>query len=477
MEIIYISTALIIAAAAGILSRNRRVIEVFSISASALVFLESFIVALKVSVVGTYSPFVYLSVDSLGAIIILLITCIGLAATVYSVAYLRQETNKGIIGLTRVRQYFVLLNIFILAMILAIVANSPILAWIFIEATTLSTAFLISFYDKPSNIEGAWKYLVINSVGLLLGFFGTLLYFTAQGEGGFITWQTLLENSGQLDPAIAKIAFVFVFIGYGTKVGLAPMHTWKPDAYSKAPNPIGALLSGALLPVAFLTVMRFKNVTDNVVGLQFSQHLLIIFGALSIGVAALIVLNIKNYKRLLAYSSIENAGIMALGFGFGGLGVFAATLHMIYHSIVKGVLFFSAGNILLKYNSAKIRNVKGALQVIPITSILFIIGFLIVTGIPPFGMFLTKLQIISTGFQVYPIVSAIVLLFMALVFVGFLKHITAMFFGKKPDGIEGGESSVWLIVPQIALLIIIIILSFYIPSFLLSLINNVVLHY
>ena len=480
MEILFIITTLIIVALLNVLIKRRSVIELFSIIASSVVLVESIVVALKVSVSGVYSPFIFFSVDSLGAIVMLIIACIGFATTIYSIRYLQQETAKGIIGFTRVGQYFVLLNIFLAAMFLAVTASNPVFAWISIEATTLSTAFLISFYNKPSAIEAAWKYLIINSIGLLLGFFGTLLYFTSMsslGENGFVSWQSLMANAAHLDPLIAKIAFIFVLIGYGTKVGLAPMHTWKPDAYSKAPNPIGALLSGALLPVAFIVILKFKNVTDAAIGPQFSQNLLIIFGILSIAVAALIMFNVRNYKRLLAYSSIENAGVMALGFGFGGLGISAAILHLIYHSLVKGIMFFSSGNLLLKYNSAKIKNIKGALGIVPFTSILFIAGFLIVTGVPPFGIFLTKMQILSVGIQVNPIITIIALFFMTLIFIGFLKHIISMFFSQKPEDIEVGEGNIWLIIPPLILLVTIIILSFYIPPFLSILINDTVSHY
>ena len=480
MEILFIITTLIIVALLNVLIKRRSVIELFSIIASSVALFESIVVALKVSVSGVYSPFVFFSVDSLGAIVMLIIACIGFATTIYSIRYLQQETAKGIIGFTRVGQYFVLLNIFLAAMFLAVTASNPVFAWISIEATTLSTAFLISFYNKPSAIEAAWKYLIINSIGLLLGFLGTLLYFTSMsslGENGFVSWQSLMANAAHLDPLIAKIAFIFVLIGYGTKVGLAPMHTWKPDAYSKAPNPIGALLSGALLPVAFIVILKFKNVTDAAIGPQFSQNLLIIFGILSIAVAALIMFNVRNYKRLLAYSSIENAGVMALGFGFGGLGISATILHLIYHSLVKGIMFFSSGNLLLKYNSAKIKNIKGALGIVPFTSILFIAGFLIVTGVPPFGIFLTKMQILSVGIQVNPIITIIALFFMTLIFIGFLKHIISMFFSQKPEDIEVGEGNIWLIIPPLILLVTIIILSFYIPPFLSRLINDVVSHY
>jgi len=410
----------------------------------------------------------------------LIIGLICLATTIYSVEYLRQETSKNIIGFTRVKQYFILLNLFLMSMFLAASANNPIFAWIFIEATTLSTAFLISFYNKPSSLEAAWKYLIINSIGLLLGFLGTLLYFTTTtnlGGNDFVSWQFLQDNAHNFDPMVAKIAFIFVLIGYGTKVGLVPMHTWKPDAYSKAPAPIGALLSGALLPVAFAVILKLKVITDIAVGPLFSHNLLIFFGVLSIAVAALIMFNAKNYKRLLAYSSIENAGVMAFGFGLGGLGVFAATLHMIYHSFVKVVLFLSSGNLLLRYNSDKIKNVKGALSVVPVTSVLFISGFLIVTGTPPFGIFLTKMQILSVGINTHPVASIIALFFMAIVFIGFFKHVTSMFFEEKQVDIEISDKHIWLIIPPLIFLVLVFGLSFYIPPFLYTLISDVAVKY
>jgi hydrogenase-4 component F len=479
MELIIIMASFLLAALIGLLTKRRNLIEFISVGASVITLVASVIIALKVASLGTYNLLSFFSVDSLGAIIILIIAFIGLATTVYSIPFLRQEVAKNIIGFRRVKQCFVLLNIFLLAMYLAVVAESPVFAWIAIEATTLSTAFLISFYNKPSAIEGAWKYLILNSLGLLLGFFGTLLYFTSinLNSGDFVSWQSLMANISHFDPMVAKIAFIFVIIGYGTKVGLVPMHTWKPDAYSKAPAPLGALLSGALFPVAIMMILKFKIITDATVGVLFSQQLLIIFGVLSVAVAAMIMYNSKNYKRLLAYSSIENAGVVILGFGFGGFGIYAAMLHLIYHSCVKAILFFSSGNLLLKYNSAKIKNIKNALGVLPITSILFISGFLIVTGTPPFGIFLTKMYILSSGFKNYPIVAIITLFFMAIIFISFLKHVSSMMYGETPADVEVGEGNKWLLIPPAIFLILVVVLSFYIPPFLHTLINDVALHY
>jgi len=475
MEITVIFAAILIAAVLCLFGKRRVVIETISVSASLLAFAASVLIALQVASEGTYLLAPVFSVDALGAILMLIIALVGLAATVYSVIYLREETAKGIVGFSRVRQYFVLLNLFLGAMFMAVSSSNPIITWISVEATTLSTAFIISFYNKPSAMEAAWKYLIINSIGLLLGFFGTLLYFTpfcAGHSGGLLTWSNLLASAGQLNPLMVKIAFVFILVGYGTKVGLVPMHTWLPDAHSKAPAPISALLSGVLLNVALLVVLRFKVITDAVVVQSFSQHLLILFGFLSIVVASLINFTQKNYKRLLAYHSIENMGIAALGFGFGGLGVLMGILHVIYHAIVKSALFLSSGTILLRYGSSKIAKVRGALLALPITAVLFLTGFFIITGTPPFGMFFTKILILAQGIKTYPWVSITALFFAALLFVAFFEHATAMVLGNKPDEIESGEKNIWLVIPPLALIIVVVTLSFYLPPFLEVLINR-----
>src|SRR4029079_15281175 len=233
----------------------------------------------KVAASGAYSPYRLVTIDALGALTILIITCVGLAVLAYSAAYLKQEQAKQIIGLTRIRQYFVLLGLFMAAMVLTVVSSSPIFTWICLEATTLSTAFLISYYNKPSSMEAAWKYLIINSIGLLLALFGTLLYFTVShpmAGGAFVSWHDLTLHADHLNPEIIKLAFVFVLIGYGTKMGLVPMHTWLPDAHSKAPAPISALLSGVLLNVALVVVLRFTGITRAVVGQDFCHHLFIV---------------------------------------------------------------------------------------------------------------------------------------------------------------------------------------------------------
>lgn len=480
MELIILLASLLIAAMACLITRHRLVIEWVSVIASLVALSGALVIAHRVGSAGPFSPYLLFSVDALGAIMMLIISVVGVATMTYSVRYLREETRKKIVVFKQVKLYYILLNLFLSAMLFAVVANNPIFTWISIEATTLSTAFLISFYKKPKAIEAAWKYLIINSIGLLLGFFGTILFFTSLIgiEGvGFATWETLRTFSSHFDPTIAKIAFVFVVIGYGTKVGLAPMHTWLPDAHSKAPVPISALLSGVLLNVAFVALLRFKVLADASIGVAFSQKLLIIFGFVSILLASLIIVTQNNYKRLLAYSSIENMGISALGFGLGGIGIFAALLHMIYHSLIKSALFLSSGNVFLKYSSTKITNIRGMLAVLPITGILFLVGIFAITGMPPCGIFFTKFLILTAGIHSHPLVTVAVLFLFALIFVGFLKNFLFMMFGEKSESVTTGENNSLLTMAPAALLAVALFISVHIPPFLEKLINDAAAHF
>lgn len=476
MALILLLVTPLIAAAASLTVRKK--IVLLEIIAAIAAPVESVtVVAIITDVVSNgHSDYgTYLAVDSLGAVILITVMLVGLAASFYSIGYLREEVRKQIIGFSRVRQYFVLLHLFLVAMFFAILTLSPVGMWIAIEATTLSTAFLISFYNKPSSMEAAWKYLIINSIGLLLGFYGMLLFLASTAEAGidrFIDWGTLTANAGSMNPLLAKIAFIFVLIGYGTKVGLAPMHTWLPDAHSKAPSPISALLSGALLNVAMLAILKFRIVARAAGADGFSGDLMIYFGGLSVGIAAFIIIVQKNYKRLFAYSSIEHMGIAALGFGFGGIGTFAALLHMIYHSFAKSILFFSAGNVFLKYSTTKIRNVKGVMSMLPATGVIIVIGFLAITGMPPFGIFITEFYIMSAGIGQHLPVVVVVLLLLVLVFAGFLRHVTGMTFGESPETITAGESNYLTLVPPLLLVTLFVTVGVYLPAPIRSLIDS-----
>lgn len=476
MELLGILIIFFLASVVSLMVKRRVIIESLSVISAASAAVTAFVVASKVASSGSYLPYQFFAVDALGAIMLLIIGIVGLVVAVYSIWYLRSETAKGIIGFTRIQQFYILLNLFLAVMMLAVMSSNPIFTWISIEATTLSTAFLISFYNKPSAMEAAWKYLLLNATGLLLAFLGTLLYFTAvsQSDGASaITWSGLLAQAGHLDPIIAKIAFIFVLIGYGTKVGLVPMHTWLPDAHSKAPPPISALLSGVLLNVAFITIVRLKGITDIAIGSNtFTQHVLVFFGLLSIVVAALIIFTQKNYKRLLAYSSIENMGIATLGIGLGGLGTLAALLHVIYHALIKSALFLLSGTIFLRYSTTKIARILGIATALPVTGTLFFLSFFAITGTPPFGIFLTKIYILTALLRVSPWLAVIMIVSTAILFVGFFRHVMGMVFGQKPEDIQQGGENMWLIIPPLALIILALYLSWNLPPLLLTLLNH-----
>lgn len=465
----------LLAAAISAIARKTIVLEIIAAIAAPVELIIAIIAAANVLMNKAYIYEPFFSIDAFNTIVLLIIITVGFAASFYSIGYLREEVKKEIIGFRRVREFFVLLHLFLMSMILAIITVSPIVMWVAVEATTLSTAFLISFYNKASSMEAAWKYLIVNSIGLLLGFFGTLVFLSPVlniTEDKFVNWVALYNHASLLSPDLAKIAFIFVLIGYGTKAGLAPMHTWLPDAHSKASPPISALLSGALLNVAMMAILKFKIITDVAVGHYFTQNLLIFFGVVSITIPAFIIIVQKNYKRLFAYSSIEHMGIMAIGFGFGGIGTFGALLHMIYHALAKSILFFCAGNIFLKYSSTRIANVKGVLSVMPVTGIILLIGFLAIIGMPPFGIFMTEFYILSSGISAFPWVVVIVLLLLILIFVGFLKHIVELVFSQKEESMKVGEIDNFTVIPVIFLLMIFIFTSFYLPDQVKSLITT-----
>lgn len=472
---LFIILPLFSAIAALVLKKHLGAIGIITIVSSALQVIISLFIAGGVLQNGSYSFDPIFRIDALAALLLFITSLVGFASVLYNKTYVREEIAKGIIGLRRGRQSYMLINLFLLAMFSAIASTNPILTWISIEATTLSTVFLISFYNKPSAIEAAWKYLVINSIGLLLAFLGTIIYLAVASPlvgNDFITWQDLIAVSSKLNPDVIKIAFIFVLIGYGTKVGLAPMHTWLPDAHGKAPAPISALLSGALLNIALVIVLRFKIITDKVIGPSFSQSILITFGLLSITFAALIILNQKNYKRLLAYSSIEHMGIIVLGFGFGGLGIYAGLLHMLYHSLTKSAMFLLSGNIFLKYSTTKIIKVMGMLRVLPQTSVLFILGFLSLTGVPPFGTFLTKFYILSVGMHTHPYITILITFLLAIVFVGFLKSVSAMLFDEPSEDITKKEYGVFSLLPSAMLLGFMIYCSLILPGWIQGLLQG-----
>ncbi|MBI1754845.1 hydrogenase 4 subunit F [Candidatus Azambacteria bacterium] len=432
-----------------------------------------------------FSPGKMLMADALSAYLVGIVSLVAFIAILYSVGYIGEEFKSGIIGMRRVRQYYALTQLFICTMLLALLSNNLAVMWVAIEGTTLATAFLISFYNNEKTIEAAWKYLIICTVGITLALFGTILVYYASLRTGanvsdVLLWSSLvLGISSHLDPELIKIAFIFIFVGYGTKVGLAPFHTWLPDAHGRAPTPISALMSGVLLNVALYSILRFKVITDDALGNQhFTNTLFVIFGFISIFIASFIILVARKYKRLFAYSSIEHMGIITLGIGFGHpLSVLGALWHVFNHAMTKSMLFFTAGNILLKYHTGAIARVSGMIRIIPVTSLLFIFGLVAIVGLPPFSIFFSELLILAGGFAgAYAWIAASVLLLFVVVFAGFFYHVNRMLFGDPPEGTKPGEVNRFMVAPIFFNLAVIVGLGIFLPgefSTLLEQIRNI----
>ena len=353
------------------------------------------------------------------------------------------------------RWYLPLFHVFVLTMLGAVVTDDVGLMWVAIEGTTLASVFLVNADRSRESLEAAYKYLLLCSVGIALAFVGTvLIYFAdvrALGADSALRWTALRGVAPALPARLVEVAFVFVLVGYGTKAGLAPMHTWLPDAHSEAPAPVSALMSGVLLAVGLYAVVRFKVVVDLAAGAEFSSRLLQAVGLASVGVAALFLWAPANFKRMLAYSSIEHLGLVCLGLGFGGVwGLGGAVLHVANHALAKSSLFVLAGRIRGAYGSASIDAVRGLRGAMPLTSRAFVAAMLALMGLPPFGLFVSEIMILRAGFDAgHVTVAALALALVVLAFGGLLRALHRMLDGAAPDEVR--EASTWGSMAPIAL--------------------------
>ena len=419
-------------------------------------------------------------IDSLNGLIIFTTTLASLLVSVYSVGYMNEEYGRNLVNISRLRLYYSLLHLFIFTMIFTTITQNVGLMWISIEATTLASAFLVGFYNNRKSIEAAWKYVMICSVGIAFALLGViLLYYSAINSLGqavqCLNWQFLHDNAGKLHSNILKFAFLFVLIGFGTKVGLAPMHTWLPDAHSQAPSPVSALLSGVLLNTAMYGIVRIMTIVNKNMGeTLFTGRLMIMLGIISIGVAAIFILAQKDFKRTLAYSSIEHMGIIAVGLGISSaLSIFAALFHILNHSLTKSMLFSASGNVYLKYDTKKINKIRGIIKTMPVTGTVFLLGLFAITGMPPFSIFTSELGITIAAFRESKYLAAgLLLIFLALIFAGFASQMLGMFFGKPLKDHGKGEMNKITPAVLIVFLIIIAVTGIYLPQPLNRLISS-----
>jgi len=409
----------------------------------------------------------FLGLDALGLLVLSVVSVLFLMVSLYLMGYFKNESDLS-------HRVFIGFLLFFLAfMTLVTLSRHFGLLLIGIEATTLSSVPLINFVKTRQSIEATWKFLMICLIGIALALLGT--YFLAVAgidnvQSLFI--DKLLIHAKELSLPWFKMSVIFLLIGCGTKMGLAPMHTWLPDAHSQAPSPISALLSGCLLNCAFLSILRVGQVCYAAGQAQFFSSMLILLGIISLGVAYVFILGQEDYKRMFAYSSVEHMGILAIGMGLGPAGIYGSLLHLINNAFTKGIAFLVTGNLYKQYHSKKVSEVKGVLREFPITGIFLLVAFLAVSGVPPFGTFISELIILYAALIGHHYwVAFFYCLFLALIFIGVADIILKMLQGTsvRQDNSPHPKESWSMIVPILFLIVIVLILGFYIPPFL----NNV----
>jgi hydrogenase-4 component F len=469
-------------AGAGVcgLMRHRRTLEATTVAISGLTFATALwlaFVILDQSVLASSNALLY--VDALSSLVILIVTGSAFVTALYSVSYLRVQMRLGAIETKHVRLYYSLFNVFLFTMMTVLLSNNLGFLWIGSEASTLSTAFLVAFYEKEHSLEAAWKYIVICSVGIALALFGIILtYYSALSVVGSASnalhWSVLISIAPKLDPAIVKLAFIFILVGFGTKAGIAPFHTWKPDAYGEAPAPISALMAGGLVNVALYSLLRFYAIVTKAVGTEFTSGLFMFFGLFSMAIAVPFILLQKDSKRLLAYSSVEHVGIIIFAVGLASpLAYFGALLHMVNNAVAKLVLFLTTGNLRLAYHSKLIGRITGAIKVVPATAMFYLIGIVAITGWPPFGPFISEFTIATAGFANGHIVPVILFLsIVAVIFIGFIYYGSRMVFGEPHHALPPVHLHPLVDVLIGSVVLMLLILGTMIPRWLWMLIQN-----
>ncbi len=484
------------AAAAGFVTVTRRkpLAEAATLVSALLVVLQVAGLVAGVIDVRQLSAFGdFLSLDALGALIMVPIAGVGFVAAIYSINYMGRQYQRGKVDDRHIVRYYAGFNVFLLTMLVVPLANNTGLMWVAIEATTLVSVLLIMLYTTEGAIEAAWKYLIIATVGLSLALFGIVLFSyalstaspSAASSGSAMNWTGMAADAELLDPAIVKIAYVFVLVGLGTKAGIAPMHTWLPDAHGEAPSPVSALLSGVLLNCAIYGVLRFNIVASRALGPAFPSELLIGLGLLSMGIAAASVYFAKDMKRMLAYSSVEHMGIVSLAVGFGGfVGLFAALFHILNHATAKPLMFFASGTVSQRYETKTMSEIRGIIRTMPVTGALMLIGGLAIVGMPPFNIFVSEFLALTSGFAGGQfLATSIVILFLVVIFAGFIRNLVPMVFGNPTESGRGvpadaltgrDDLGALAVIPMAVLAVAVIVLGFYVPQPLQTLIRDAV---
>ena len=424
-------------------------------------FVVSLAFCLNVDFLPMWQPSKFFAVDSTNKIFLMVMSIVFLAVAVYNNGYTKNDAS-----LTRkLRHYTYMVLFFVFSMTGAVLSTNLGASWVFIEGTTLASAYLIYFHKTKHSIEAAWKYVFICSIGIALAFVGIILMTVATGSLNTLFYSELFNNAPLFNHFWLQLSFVFILFGIGTKMGLAPVHFWLPDAHAEAPSPISALLSATLLNSAFLMIVNVFRIMVLSGCDSFARLMLLTMGFLSLFITAVFVYHINNYKRMLAYSSIENMGILAIGTALGGVGMLAAIIHLIGHSLIKASFFLTSGNVLEIYGTKKIKSVTGLLKTDKKTGWLWVASFLGIVAFPPSVLFISEFLMVKTMFlKGHFIMCALFLLLLTIVLYGLGKAVVKMSFSAPTHEVEPVKLSWTMYLPQVVMLILAFVIGIYMPQ-------------
>jgi hydrogenase-4 component F len=449
---------------------DRKFAPEINIAGSAATFVSGICLALQVYETGPMmAGGKFFFVDAFNVYLAVLTAFVSMTTAIFSRRYMRREREHGRVGHWGMRFYHAMFQLFIFAMLLCLLTNNIGILWIAMELATLSTVLLVSLYRTPTAIEAAWKYFILCGVGIAQALFGTvLLYFAAErvlGEGGdALLWTNLSQVSDKLEPTVLSLAFVFLMVGYGTKVGLVPMHNWLPDAHSEGPTPISAVLSGLLLNIALYALIRCKTLVDGSTQTHRAGDIMMWFGIISIIVAAFSLLRQKDIKRMFSYSSIEHMGIATFAFGLGGpIATFGGLLHMLVHSLAKSSIFFTVGHASQMHRTQEMDRIRGLIKGNPLVGWGLIVGALAIVGIPPFGVFTSEFLILTATMKDAPLMTPFLLLGLAVAFAAILRKVQFMVSGDMPSYQKQVKAAH---VPVLVHMALVLLIGLYMPDFL-----------
>ena len=449
---------------------ERAIASRINIAVSLLTWLASIALTARVIVAGPMlvggSLFF---IDSFNVFLVALTAFVGFTTALFSGPYMQVEQAHGRLTAARLRLYHSMFQVFNFTMLLALTTNNMGILWVALEAATLATVLLVSLYRTPASLEAAWKYFILCGVGIAQALFGTiLLYFAAErllgAGGGALLWTELNGVKGELEPTVLSLAFVFLLVGYGTKVGLVPLHNWLPDAHAEGPTPVSAVLSGLLLNVALYAIIRCKVLVEGSLQTSFARDLLMGFGLLSVVVAAFLLSRQKDVKRLFAYSSIEHMGIITFAFGMGGpIASFAGLLHMTVHSLTKSAIFFAVGHAAQKAGTQAIDGIRGMITLSPVIGWGLALGSLAILGMPPFGVFASEFLILTSAMREHPWATPFLLIALGVAFAAVFSKVQPMVFGESTAARLPHRPAM---VPVFVHLGLVLMLGLWIPPFL-----------